>query len=220
MVLLEVEIVEEIVEWALVRHCEINDDDGGGTRSNEMGIPCVTSYFCVSKRWKDIGMYKFRNITGTCIVYGIFKLLNTIGPFTLAKPEKPITFGVFGTKSACAKKPESHTCVLVSGAHARLLSTFDRTRVVRITSRAAVGWFRWRSRTTWPKTRIIPARLERAFTLAKNQWNFGGVSKNQAAEVDFWFGFFGVFRGSCLATFNENPNARKILVFLCQCKRH
>ena len=109
-------------------------------------------------------------------------------PFTL--PEKPITFGVFGTKSACAKKPESHTCVLVSGAHARLLSTFDRTRVVRITSmRAAVGWFCWRSRTTWPsKTQIIPARLERAFTLAKNQWNFGGVhppSKNHAAEVSF-----------------------------------
>ena len=94
-------------------------------------------------------------------------------PFTL--PENPITFGVFGTKSACAKKPESHTCVVVSGAHARLLSTFDRTRVVHFTSRAAVGWFRWRSRTTWPKTRIIPARLERAFTLAKNQWNFGGV---------------------------------------------
>ena len=104
-------------------------------------------------------------------------------PFTL--PEKPITFRVFGTKSACPKKPESHTCVLVSGAHARLLSTFDRTRVVRITSRAAVGWFRWRSRATWPKTRIIPARLERAFTLAKNQWNFDGVSKNHAAEVFF-----------------------------------
>ena len=68
-------------------------------------------------------------------------------PFTL--PEKPITFGVFGTKSACAKKTRiSLSCVLVSGAHARLLSTFDRTRVVRITSRAAVGWFRWRSRVT------------------------------------------------------------------------
>ena len=106
-------------------------------------------------------------------------------PFTL--PEKPIAFGVFGTKSACAKNPESHTCtcVLVSGAHARLLSTFDRTRVVRIMSRAAVGWFRWRSRITWPKTWIILARLERAFTLAKNQWNFGGVSKNHAAEVGF-----------------------------------
>ena len=52
-------------------------------------------------------------------------------PFTL--PEKPITFGFFGMTSACAKKPESHTCVLVSGAHERLLSTFDRTRVVRIT---------------------------------------------------------------------------------------
>ena len=114
--------------------------------------------------------------------------------------KKPITFWVFGTKSACAKKPESHTCVLVSGAHARLLSTFDRTRVVRITSRAAVGWFRWRSRTTLPKTRIIPARLERAFkiTLAKNQWNFGRVSKNHRCGGGFFDsgGFFGVFRGS------------------------
>ena len=109
-------------------------------------------------------------------------------PFTL--PEKPITFGVFGTKSACAKKPESHTCVLVSGAHARLLSTFDCTRVVRITSRATVGWFRWRSRATWPKTRIIPARLERAFTLAKKEWNVGGVLKNHAAEVGFSIRFF------------------------------
>ena len=35
------------------------------------------------------------------------------------------------------------------------------------------------------KNQIIPARLERAFTLAKNQWNFGGVSKNHAAEVGF-----------------------------------
>ena len=40
-------------------------------------------------------------------------------------------------------------------------------------------------KVTWPKTRIIPARLERAFTLAKNQWNFGGVSKTHAAEVGF-----------------------------------
>ena len=60
-------------------------------------------------------------------------LFFVVVPFTL--PEKPIAFGVFGTKSACAKKPESHTDVLVNGAHARLLSTFDRTRVVRITSR-------------------------------------------------------------------------------------
>ena len=43
-------------------------------------------------------------------------------PFTL--PEKPITFGFFGTKSACAKTPESHTGVLVSGAQARLLSVW------------------------------------------------------------------------------------------------
>ena len=99
--------------------------------------------------------------------------------------KNPYHSGFLARKAHARKNPESHTDVLVSGAHARLLSTFDRTRVVCITSRAAVGWFRWRSRVTWPKTRIIPARLERAFTLAKNQWNFGGVSKNHAAEVGF-----------------------------------
>ena len=57
--------------------------------------------------------------------------------------------------------------------------------VVRITSRAAVGWFRRRSRTTWPKTWIIPARLEQAFTLAKKPWKTGGVSKNPTPEVGF-----------------------------------
>ena len=97
-----------------------------------------------------------------------------LGPFTLAKtkikktwvyvvpftlPEKPITFWVFGTKSACAKNPESHTCVLVSGAHARLLSTFDRTRVVRITSRAAVG--------------VIPLKV--TYHVTKNPNNTGEI---------------------------------------------
>ena len=160
-----------------------------------------------------------------------------LGPFTLAKTKIQKTWvfcctvytarkthnirGFWHKKRMREKKPESHTCVLVSGAHERLLSTFDRTRVVRITSRAAVGWFRWRSRITWPKTRIIPARLERAFTLAKNQWNFGRVSRNHAAKVGFSIQvFFLVFRGSCLATFNEKPECEKDSGFLCQCKRH
>ena len=158
-----------------------------------------------------------------------------LGPFTLAKTKiqktwvfcctvyiarKPITFGVFGTKSACAKKPESHTCVLGSGVHAWLLSTFDRTRVVRITSWTAVGLFRWGSRTTWPKTRIIPARLERAFTLAKTSEISAEFQKITLRRWVFRFGFFGVFRGSCLATFNEKPECEKVQVFLWQCKRH
>ena len=135
------------------------------------------------------------------IVHFAIMWKHSLGPFTLAKTKIQKTWvfcctvytarkthsirGFLARKGHARKKPESHTCVLVSGAHVRLLSTFDRTRVVHITSRAAVGWFRWRSRTTWPKTRIIPARLERAFTLAKNQWNFGGVAKNHAAEVGF-----------------------------------
>ena len=96
----------------------------------------------------------------------------SLGPFTLAKtkivlsplPEKPITFRFFGKKSACAKKPESHTGFLVSGAHARLLSTFDRT--VRSTSRA-VGDSAEGHVPRDQKPGIIPVRGERAFTLTK-----------------------------------------------------
>ena len=139
-------------------------------------------------------------------------------PFTL--PEKPITFRFFGTKSACAKKPESHTGVLVSGAHARLLSTFDRTRVVRITSRAAVGWFRWKSRITWPKTRIIPCDIGAGVYIGKkNPEKPAEFQKILLRRWVFRFGFFAVFRGSCLATSHKNPNVRKIRVFLCKCKR-
>ena len=81
-------------------------------------------------------------------------------------------------------------------ACATSLYLWPYVHVVRITSRAAVGWFRRRSRTTWPKTRIIPARLELAFTLAKNLWKTGGVSKNPTPEVGF-----------------------SIQVFWCKCKR-
>ena len=45
--------------------------------------------------------------------------------------------------------------------------------------------------------------------IGKNQWNFGGVSKNHAAEVGFSIQVFWVFRGSCLATFNEKPECEK-----------
>ena len=127
----------------------------------------------------------------------------TIGPFTLAKTKIQKTWvfcctvytarkthnirGFWHEKRMREKTRISYLCFGKWCACATSLYhwPYVRTRVVRITSRAAVGWFRWRSRTTWPKTRIIPARLERAFTLAKNQWNFGGVSKNHAAEVGF-----------------------------------
>ena len=126
-------------------------------------------------------------------------------PFTL--PEYPITFGVFGTKSACAKKPESHTCVLVSGAHERLLSTFDRTRVVHITSWAAVGWFRWNPNNTGEIGASVyigkkPVKFRRSF------------KKSRCGGGFFRFRFFGVFRGSCLATFNEKPECEKDSGFL------
>ena len=42
-------------------------------------------------------------------------------PFTL--PEKPITFGVFGTKSACAKNPESHNIFVYDRTSAMIATT-------------------------------------------------------------------------------------------------
>ena len=71
---------------------------------------------------------------------------------------------------------------------------------MRITARAAV----W-----WPKTRIIPARLERAFTLAKTSEISAEFQKITLRRWVFRFGFSGVFRGSCLATFNEKPECEK-----------
>ena len=65
-----------------------------------------------------------------------------LGPFTLAKTKiqktwvlcctvytarKTHNFSFFWQEKRMRKKPESHTVFLVSGARARLLSTFDRT---------------------------------------------------------------------------------------------
>ena len=82
-------------------------------------------------KWTSIGPFTFAKTK-------IQKTWFFVVPFTL--PEKPITFGVFGTEKRMREKTRISYLFLVSGAHARLLSTFDRTRVVRITSRAAVGW--------------------------------------------------------------------------------
>ena len=131
--------------------------------------------------------------------------------YRLTLPEKPITFGFLARKAQ--KNPESHTDVLVSGAHARLLCTFDRTRVVAhyIAGRGRVIPLKVMYHVT--KTRIIPARLERAFTLTKNSEISAEFQKITLRRWVFRFGFFGLFRGSCLATFNEKPNARKIQFF-------
>ena len=148
---------------------------------------------------------------------------STIGPFTLAKikiqktwvfcctvytARKTHNIQGFWHEKRMREKPESHTCVLVSGAHARLLSTFDRTRVVRITSRAAVGWFRWRSRTTWPKPEYRRDWSERL------HWQKTSEISAEFQKIMLRRWVFGVFRGSCLATFNEKPECEKDSGFL------
>ena len=150
----------------------------------------------------------------------------SFGPFTLAKTKiqktwvfcctvytarKTHNIRGFGTKSACAKKPETYTCVLVSGAHARLLSTFDRTRVVRIMSRAVVGWFRWRSRVHHvTKNPNNTGEIGVSVYIGKNPSEISAeFQKITLRRWVFQFGFFGVFRGSCLATFNKKPECEK-----------
>ena len=71
----------------------------------------------------------------------------------------------------------SKSCVLVSGAHERLLSTFDRTRVVHITSRAGCG-------------RVIPLKV--TYHVTKNPNNTGEIGASVyigKKPVTFWRSF-------------------------------
>ena len=134
-----------------------------------------------------------------------------IGKSTVYTARKTHNFFVFLARKAHAwKPPESRTGFLVRGAHARFLAALDCSAAYIAQYVAGCVWVSGRSRPTWPKTQLIPARGEQAFTLAKNQWKTGGVSKNHTSEVVFFlFGFFAVFRGSCLATSNEKLECEK-----------
>ena len=86
-------------------------------------MPCFSTDVCLAKSYIRIGLF----------ILAKTKIQKTwVFCCTVYTAKKPISFGVFGMKSACAKKPESHIDVLVSGAHARLLSTFDRTLTVHV----------------------------------------------------------------------------------------
>ena len=112
-------------------------------------------------------------------------------------------------KSACAKKPESHTGFFGKWC-ACVTSLYLWPYVVRITSRAAVGWFRRRSRTTWPKnpnnTGEIGAGVYIGKKTLKNRWSF---KKSHSGGRFFYSVFFAVFRGSCVATSHEKPECTK-----------
>ena len=107
------------------------------------------------------------------------------------------------------EKPQISFCFLVSGAHARLLTAFYRS----VQYVAGCGWFPGRSRPTWPKNGIILREGSECLHWQKNN------EKTTLWRWVFQFCFFAVFRGSCLATSNENWNVGKTQVFLCQCKR-
>ena len=91
--------------------------------------------------------------------------------------------------------------------------------VVRCTPRNASNsmgcvWVPGRSRPTWPKTQIIPARVERVFYIGKkNSEKLTEFQKTALRRWVFYSGFFAVFRGSCLATLKKIQNVRKPQVF-------
>ena len=130
-----ISVVRTSIRRPLHATCEIVREHWSVTqlRASNLGIRWCSKLF----RWEPEG----HSIREAHVTVGKKKKKKTLFFVVVAvytrQQMNAITFWVFGTKSA------SHTCVLVSGAHARLLSTIDRTRVVRITSRAAVGWFRW-----------------------------------------------------------------------------
>ena len=136
--------------------------------------------------------------------------------------KNPYHSGFLARKAHARKKPESHTDVLISGAHARLLSIFDRNTC---SAHYVAG-----------RSRVIPLKVTCHVTKNPNNTGEIGASvyigkKNSEISAEFqkitlrrWvfrFRFFGVFRGSCLATFNEKPEMRERFGFFdCQCKRH
>ena len=131
---------------------------------------------------------------------GELSLFSSLGPFTLAKTK--------------IQKTQVFCCTVYTARKTHNIRGFWHEKRMREKTRISYWCFgKWCACATslylWPytcsahyvagrgrviplkvmyhvtKTRIIPARLEWAFTLAKNQWNFGGVSKNHAAEVSF-----------------------------------
>ena len=158
----------------------------------------------------------------------------SIGPFTLAKtkikkicffvvpftlPEKPITFCFFWQEKHMREKARTSYCFFCKWC-ACATSLYLSLTVRSAQYVAGRGWFRRRSRPTWPKTRIIPVRGERAFTLAKkNSEKPAEFQKTTLRRWVFLFRFFAVFRGSCLATSNENECEKKTWFFYATCKR-
>ena len=118
-----------------------------------------------------------RNIYIHLFLNFVWHSLLILGPFTLAKTlkiQKTWVFcctvytarkthnirGFWHEKRMREKPPESHTCVLVSGAHERLLSTFDRTHTCSAHYVAGRG-------------RVIPLKV--TYHVTKNPNNTGEI---------------------------------------------
>ena len=125
----------------------------------------------------------------------VFKPGFFVVPFTL--PEKPITFGGFGTKSACAKKTWiSYLCFGKWCAWATSLYLWPYTCSAHyVAGRGRVIPLMVTYHVT--KNQNNTSEIGASVYIGKNQWNFGGVSKNHAAEVGFSIRVFWSVRGSC-----------------------
>ena len=128
-------------------------------------------------------------------------LVSSIGPFTLAKTKiqktwvfcctvytarKTHNIRVFGTESACAKNPESHAylCFGKWCAWATSLYLWPYTCSAHyVTGRGRVIPLKVTYHVT--KNPNNTSKIGASVYIGKNQWNFGGVSKNHAAEVGF-----------------------------------
>ena len=154
-----------------------------------------------------------------------------VGPFTLAKTKIQKTWvfcctvytarkthnirGFWHEKRMREKTRISYLCFGKWCACATSLYLWPYT--------CSAHYVRWRSRTTWPKIRIIPGfffifffyEIGASVYIGKKPVKFRrSFKKITLQRWVFLFGFFGVFRGSCLATFNEKPECEKDSGFL------
>ena len=156
----------------------------------------------------------------------------TLGPFTLAKTKIQKTW-VF-------------CCTVYTARKTHNIRGFWHEKRMREKTRISYWCFgKWCACATslylWPYTcsahyvagrgRVIPLKV--TYHVTKNLNNTGEIGasvyigkkpvkfrrsfkKSRCGGGFFRFGFFGVFRGSCLATFNEKPECEKDSGFLMQ----
>ena len=184
------------------------------TNQMSVTIASVPDRMLVSTRWACSLISSFKDVTATLKVPESSRYrTNYIGKnknkkdlgfllYRLHCQKNPITFqGFWQEMHMCEKDLNLILVFSVSGAHVQRLAAFDHTCTCAVCRGPRV--IPWKVTSHVTKNQNNTGERGASVYIGKKKWKTGGVSKNHTSGVGFWFRFFAVFRGSCLATSNE-----------------